>query len=138
LLQRILVVKQSPAKPPLAQSSRTDSCCSCDTHAALTCFLLPPFCFSCQRREQGSCDEDSRFVFWTRERLETIVCKYFPLKESFYICCSCDPHEALTCFLLPPICFSYHRREIRGSMDFVCHGLETRDAWHCQKKFSLR
>ncbi len=81
LLQRILVVEQSSGNPPLAQSSRTDSCCSCDTHATLTCFLLPSFCFSCHRREQGSCDEDSRFVFWTRERLETIVCKYFPLKR---------------------------------------------------------
>jgi hypothetical protein len=133
LLQRILVVEQSSANPPLAQSSRTDSCCSCDTHATLTCFLLPPFCFSCHRREQGSCDEDSRFVFWTRERLETIVCKYLPLKRvstSAALVKLMKPSHA-SCFRQSVSAITEERFEVLWIL--FSHGLETRDAWHCQK-----
>jgi hypothetical protein len=98
----------------------------------------PHFCFRCHRRENRDLAMRILDLFsglergtWDNQSSANISL----WRDLLHLLLLWSSWRALTCFLLSANLLSAITEErFWGSMEFVSHGLETRDAWHCPKK----
>jgi hypothetical protein len=104
----------------------------------------PHFCFRCHRRENRDLAMRILDLFsglergtWDNQSSANISL----WRDLLHLLLLWSSWRALTCFLLSANLLSAITEErFWGSMEFVSHGLETRDAWHCpqkKKKFTM-